>query len=98
MQPAFFSLVLIAVHVSVPVDCTASLRDPERLLQHQQGGSSTGARAESSAGTGRFYLELSGSMRKGIHRHFLGKFADIHQNYLIQSKLDISIHKYKSQK
>eukprot|EP00064_Thunnus_orientalis_P006247 superscaffoldBa00000644_g6263 len=68
MQPAFFSLFLIAVHVSVPVDCKPRFQDPQQLLQHQQSSFNTGAHA---AGTGRFYLELSGSMRKGIHRDFL---------------------------
>ncbi|XP_042369491.1 fibroblast growth factor 23-like [Plectropomus leopardus] len=71
MQPAFFSLILIAVHVSVPVDCAPGLREPEQLLQHQQSSFNTGAHADTSAGMGRFYLELSGSMRNGIHRHFL---------------------------
>ncbi|KAM7396365.1 hypothetical protein PAMP_019410 [Pampus punctatissimus] len=71
MQPAFFSLFLIAVHVSVPVDCKPRLQDPEHLLQHQQSSFNTRAHADTAAGTGRFYLELSGSMRKGIHRNFL---------------------------
>uniref|UniRef100_A0AAU6S4D3 Fibroblast growth factor family 23 member B n=1 Tax=Lateolabrax maculatus TaxID=315492 RepID=A0AAU6S4D3_LATMC len=71
MQPAFFSLILIAVHVSVPVDCAPRLQDPELLLQHQPSSFNTGAHVETSAGTGRFYLKLAGSMRKGIYRHFL---------------------------
>ncbi|XP_031159739.2 fibroblast growth factor 23-like isoform X1 [Sander lucioperca] len=71
MQPAFFSLILIAVHVSVPVDCAPALRDPEQLVRRRQSSFHTGAHADASAGTGPFYLELSGSMRKGIHRHFL---------------------------
>ncbi|KAL7401858.1 hypothetical protein ABVT39_005459 [Epinephelus coioides] len=71
MHPAFFSLILIAVHVCVPVDCAPRLRDPEQLLQHQQSSFNTEAHGETSAGTGRFYLELSGSMSKGSHRHFM---------------------------
>ncbi|KAF1387263.1 hypothetical protein PFLUV_G00103550 [Perca fluviatilis] len=75
MQAAFFSLILIAVHVSVPVDCAPALRDPEQLVRRRQSSFHAGARADASAGTGPFYLELSGSMRKGIHtqtdRHFL---------------------------
>ncbi|XP_010733167.3 uncharacterized protein LOC104922120 [Larimichthys crocea] len=72
MQPAFLLLILIAVHVSVPVDCTMRLQDQKQLLQHQQSNFNTGAQADaSSAHMGRFSLELSGSMRKGIHRHFL---------------------------
>ncbi|XP_074488037.1 fibroblast growth factor 23-like [Sebastes fasciatus] len=68
MQPAFFPLILIAVHGFVPVDCTPRLRDPERLLQRQQSSFNTEAHVNTSAG---FHWELSGSMRKGIHRHFL---------------------------
>ncbi|GAA6213381.1 fibroblast growth factor 23-like isoform X1 [Lates japonicus] len=71
MQPAFFSLILTAVHVSVLVDCRPRLQDPEQLPQNQQSSSYTGAHGDTSAGTGRFYLELSGSMKRGIHRHFL---------------------------
>ncbi|XP_053175020.1 fibroblast growth factor 23-like [Scomber japonicus] len=70
MQPAFFSLFLIAVHVSVPVDCKPRLQDPRQLL-HQQSSLNTGAHADTPAGMGRFYLELSSSIRKGIHRDFL---------------------------
>uniref|UniRef100_UPI0037E9090A fibroblast growth factor 23-like n=1 Tax=Semicossyphus pulcher TaxID=241346 RepID=UPI0037E9090A len=68
MQPAFFLLMLIAVQVSVPVDCAPRLQDPERLLRHQQTGFSTGTHADSATGTGRFYLNLGGSTRKGIHK------------------------------
>ncbi|XP_070762832.1 fibroblast growth factor 23-like [Enoplosus armatus] len=71
MQLALFSPVLIAVHVSVLVDCTMRLQDPEQRFQHQRSSLNAGAHADMSAGTGRFYLELSGTMRKGIHRHFL---------------------------
>ncbi|KAM3870094.1 fibroblast growth factor 23-like [Diretmus argenteus] len=35
MQPAFFSLILAAIHLSVLVDCKHALSDPEQL-QHQQ--------------------------------------------------------------
>nr|XP_046251103.1 fibroblast growth factor 23-like [Scatophagus argus] len=69
MQLALLSLILIAVHVSVPVDCAMRDQDPHQVLQHQQSRSST--HADASASTGRFSLELSGSMGKGIHRHFL---------------------------
>ncbi|XP_028439982.1 fibroblast growth factor 23 [Perca flavescens] len=71
MQAAFFSLILIAVHVSVPADFAPELRDPEQLVRRRQSSFHAGARVDASAGTGPFYLELSGSMRKGIHRHFL---------------------------
>ncbi|XP_034733973.1 fibroblast growth factor 23-like [Etheostoma cragini] len=70
MQPAVFSLILIAVHVSAPVDCAPKLRDSEQLIQHRQSSLHTGAHADASAGTGPFYLKLSGSMRKGIQRPF----------------------------
>ncbi|XP_039988035.1 fibroblast growth factor 23-like [Xiphias gladius] len=68
MQPAFLSLILIAVHVSVLVDCRPRLQDPEQLPQHQQSSFYAGAQAGTSAGTGRFYFELSGSVKRGIHR------------------------------
>ncbi|XP_035521214.1 fibroblast growth factor 23 [Morone saxatilis] len=68
MQPAFFSLILIAIHVPVPVDCTMRLRGQEH---HHQSSFNTGEDADASAGMGRFHLEQSGSVRKGIHRHFL---------------------------
>ncbi|XP_040894653.1 fibroblast growth factor 23-like [Toxotes jaculatrix] len=71
MQPAFFSLILIAVHVSVLVDCRPRLQDPEQLPQHRWSSFYTRAHADTSSGTGRFYLELSGSMKRGIHRDFL---------------------------
>ncbi|XP_059191062.1 fibroblast growth factor 23-like [Centropristis striata] len=71
MQPAFFSLILTAVHVSVRVDCTPRPRGPETLLQPEQSSSTTGAHDPSYTSTGRFHWELSGSGRKGIHRHFL---------------------------
>ncbi|XP_031159740.2 fibroblast growth factor 23-like isoform X2 [Sander lucioperca] len=49
MQPAFFSLILIAVHVSVPVDCAPALRDPEQLVRRRQSSFHTGAHADASA-------------------------------------------------
>ncbi|XP_068458472.1 fibroblast growth factor 23-like [Clinocottus analis] len=71
MPPAFFSLILIAIHASVPVDCTPRTRDPEHLLQRQQDSFTAAARADTSVGTSRFYLERSGSMRINIHRNLL---------------------------
>ncbi|XP_071314373.1 fibroblast growth factor 23-like [Trachinotus anak] len=67
MQPAFFSLILTAVHVSVLVDCRPRLEDPEQQPQHQQ----SSFYADASAGMGRFYSELSGSIKRRIHRDFL---------------------------
>ncbi|XP_072241262.1 fibroblast growth factor 23-like [Leuresthes tenuis] len=61
MQQAFFSLIFISAHVSVTVDCRPGLQDP----QHQTRRFNTETDAETSAGTGPFYLELNGSMRKG---------------------------------
>ncbi|XP_039664454.1 fibroblast growth factor 23-like isoform X2 [Perca fluviatilis] len=49
MQAAFFSLILIAVHVSVPVDCAPALRDPEQLVRRRQSSFHAGARADASA-------------------------------------------------
>ncbi|XP_041651535.1 fibroblast growth factor 23-like [Cheilinus undulatus] len=69
MQPAFFLLMVISV--SVMVDCTPRLWDPERLLQHQQSSFSTEEHGDISAGTRRFYLEQRGSRRKVIQRPFL---------------------------
>ncbi|KAM3609075.1 uncharacterized protein V6R79_009403 [Siganus canaliculatus] len=63
MQLAFLSLILIAVHVSVPVDCTKRLQDPEQLLQHQQ--------SSLNADTGRFSSENRGTVRKVTHRNLL---------------------------
>ncbi|XP_022605702.1 fibroblast growth factor 23-like [Seriola dumerili] len=71
MQPAFISLILTAIHVSVLVDCRPRLQDPEQQPQHQQSSFDTGAHADTSAGMGRFYLELSGSIKRSIHRDFL---------------------------
>lgn len=71
MQPAFLSFILIAFHLSVPLDCTMRLQDPELLLKPQQSNFNTRAHVDASATVGCFYLELSGSVRKGIHRHLL---------------------------
>ncbi|KAL6107145.1 uncharacterized protein ACO6RY_10837 [Pungitius sinensis] len=60
MQPAFFSLLLIAVHASVSVDATPRLRGPKHLVQHQRRSFQTGA---------RFYWEPSGGMRRGLYRN-----------------------------
>ncbi|XP_018559033.1 fibroblast growth factor 23 isoform X2 [Lates calcarifer] len=49
MQPAFFSLILTAIHVSVLVDCRPRLQDPERLPQNQRSSSYTGAHGDTSA-------------------------------------------------
>ncbi|KAM8891338.1 fibroblast growth factor 23-like [Spinachia spinachia] len=69
MQPAFISLLLIAVHASVSVDCTPKLRGPKRLVQHQWRSFRTGARADASAGTSRFHWDPRGSMGKGLYRN-----------------------------
>nr|XP_040019564.1 fibroblast growth factor 23-like [Gasterosteus aculeatus aculeatus] len=69
MQPAFFSLVLIAVHASLSVDCAPRLRGPTRLVRHQPRSFQTGAHADTSAGTSPFYWEPSGSTRKGLYRN-----------------------------
>jgi len=74
MQQAFFSLIFITAHVSVTVDCRPGLQDPQ-LQQHQTRRFNTETDADTSAGTGRFYLELNGSMRKGLHRGLLGESA-----------------------
>ncbi|XP_069561452.1 fibroblast growth factor 23-like [Brachyistius frenatus] len=72
MQPAFFSLILTAVlHECVPVKCRPRPQDPEQLPGRQQGSSITGTQADTPAGTGRFYPEPNGSMRRGVHRNFL---------------------------
>ncbi|CAI5664920.1 fibroblast growth factor 23 isoform X1 [Oreochromis niloticus] len=63
-------VLLIAVHVSVPVDCRPRLQDSEQLAQHQQGRLNV-ANADTSAGTGRFYSVLNGSMRHSIYSGFL---------------------------
>lgn len=77
MQLASFLVLLIAVHVSVPVDCRPRLQDSEQLAQHQQGRLNV-ANADTSAGTGRFYSVLNGSMRHSIYSGFLGKSAYTH--------------------
>ncbi|TDH09152.1 hypothetical protein EPR50_G00083690 [Perca flavescens] len=49
MQAAFFSLILIAVHVSVPADFAPELRDPEQLVRRRQSSFHAGARVDASA-------------------------------------------------
>lgn len=69
MQPAFLSLILVLIVVSV--DCKIRLQDLEQLLQNQQSSFNTELHADSSADMRHFYLELSGSARRGTSRHFL---------------------------
>lgn len=66
MHPAFFTLVLIAV--SLTVDCAPRLEDAEQLLQLQEGTFDTGVGAGAAAGMRHFYSERSESMKKGSHR------------------------------
>ncbi|AWP08840.1 putative fibroblast growth factor 23-like [Scophthalmus maximus] len=49
MRPAFFSLLLAAVHVSVLVDCRPRPRDPERPPDPRRSGSHAGRRADTPA-------------------------------------------------
>ncbi|XP_068168350.1 fibroblast growth factor 23-like [Antennarius striatus] len=58
MQPALLSLMLIAVHVSLPVDCRMRIQKPEQLLVHQQ--SSISAPAEASSIWSSFHSDPSG--------------------------------------
>lgn len=80
MQPAFISLLLFAVRVSVLVDCRPRLRDPERRPQQQQQSSFyTVAHADTSTGMGHFYLEwLSRPKRRGVHKDFRGRSVHIY--------------------
>uniref|UniRef100_A0A3P8RNM8 Fibroblast growth factor 23 n=1 Tax=Amphiprion percula TaxID=161767 RepID=A0A3P8RNM8_AMPPE len=71
MQLASFSLVLIAVLVSVRVDCRLKLQDPEHLQQQQEDSWSSGTHEDMSGGTGHFSMELKRSRRHVIHRDFL---------------------------
>ncbi|KAI4825378.1 fibroblast growth factor 23-like [Pseudochaenichthys georgianus] len=68
MHLAFFSLILIAVRMSVPVDCSPRPRGPEQLIQRQQSNFPREAQDDTA---GRFFLGTSGSIRKHIHRNFL---------------------------
>ncbi|KAJ4937889.1 hypothetical protein JOQ06_002518 [Pogonophryne albipinna] len=68
MHLAFFSLILIAVRMSVPVDCSPRPRGPEQLIQRQQSNFPREAQDDTA---GRFFLGMSGSIRKHIHRNFL---------------------------
>lgn len=76
MQLASFLVVLIAVHVSVPVDCRPRLQDSEQLAQHQQGRLNEATNADPSMG--RFYSVLDRSMTHSIYSGFLGKSAYKH--------------------
>lgn len=76
MQLASSLVVLIAVHVSVPVDCRPRLQDSEQLAQHQQGRLNAATNADPSMG--RFYSVLVGSMTHSIYSGFLGKSAYKH--------------------
>ncbi|XP_068595048.1 uncharacterized protein [Brachionichthys hirsutus] len=67
MQAALLSLILIAVHVSSPVECRMRIQNPEQLLPHQR--NSISASAEASSIGRRFHSEPSGL--KCIHRHSL---------------------------
>lgn len=78
MQLASFLVILIAGHVSVPVDCRPRLQDSEQLAQHQQGRLNAATNADPSAGMGHFYSVLNGSMRHSIYSGFLGKSAYKH--------------------
>lgn len=69
MQPAFFSLFLIAVHVSVPVDCKPRPRDVEALERPEQSSLNTGTRVDLRAG--RTHLGTRRSRVKSIQRDFI---------------------------
>ncbi|KAK2918140.1 fibroblast growth factor 23-like [Channa argus] len=69
VQPAFFFFVLTVFHVSLLVDCRPRLWDSER---QQHSSFDTRAHAATS-NMGHFYLELSGSVKKGTDRDFLVK-------------------------
>lgn len=83
MQPAFFSLLLTAVHVCVLVECRPWLHHPEQQPQRQHSSLDRGAHADTPAGPARFYLELSGSVQRVAHRDSLGKSACMHTNSFI---------------
>ncbi|XP_061577299.1 fibroblast growth factor 23 [Cololabis saira] len=70
MRRLFLSVILIAAHVSVTVDCRPGLQHP-RLQRHEKETSDPGAHGETSADAGRLHLQLHGSMRKGNHRVLL---------------------------
>ncbi|XP_028263852.1 uncharacterized protein LOC114437395 [Parambassis ranga] len=69
MHLAFVSLIVIAVHVSVPVECRPRLQDPKQQPQHRPGSSNT--RTDIPAGTGRFNSELHGSMKQAVRKHLV---------------------------
>lgn len=107
MKPAFFSLLLTAVHVCVLVECRPRLHHPEQQPQRQHSSLDRGAHADTPAGPARFYLELSGSVQRVAHRDSLGKSACMHTNSFItdgKEKLfnlkckNFRIFKFKSSK
>lgn len=61
---------MMAVHVSVPVECRPGLQEPKQQPLHQPGSFNT--RTDTRAGTGRFNSELHGSMKRGVRKHVLG--------------------------
>ncbi|XP_029008975.1 uncharacterized protein LOC114857057 [Betta splendens] len=70
-QPAFLSLVLFSVLVSVLVDCRAMLMNvKQRPQETQQRRFHAGTRAESVTAVGRFYLELRKPVKRGISKYF----------------------------
>ncbi|KAG7229832.1 hypothetical protein INR49_012481 [Caranx melampygus] len=71
MQPAFLSLLLTAVHMCALVECRPRLHHPEQQPQHQHSSLDRRALADTPAGPGRFYLELSGSVQRSAHRDSL---------------------------
>lgn len=71
MQAALLSLLLMVVLVSMPAECMTRLQDRETPSQHQRRGFNS--HSEGSTTTAGFYMELRGSMRKGVPRHSLGK-------------------------
>jgi len=83
MQPASFSLLLVAVHVCVRVDCKPRPREPGLPLHRQQSGEEAGA--DTSVGTSRFSSGLSGPMGKGIDRNLLGESASTHMTNTVVS-------------
>ncbi|XP_034445030.1 fibroblast growth factor 23-like [Hippoglossus hippoglossus] len=72
MHPALLSLLLTAVHVSVLVDCRPRPRDsPEQRPHRRQSSEHRGTRTDPPAGPARLHIDLSGSMKRGVHRESL---------------------------
>ncbi|XP_053283082.1 uncharacterized protein LOC128444562 [Pleuronectes platessa] len=72
MHPALLSLLLTALHVSVPVDCRPRPRDPAEQRPHRrQSGERRGSNTDPPAGPARLHIDLSGSMKRGVHRETL---------------------------